>query len=199
MRQPKWYNIYELLEMIMEPNRSACEKYLRDNWELLTRVQGSTHNHQAWPGGYLDHITDAMNLAIVDFMTFNAIRRLPFTLSDLLFCIFWHDSEKPSSYEVGPDGTMQRIEALRSKPAQHAFRARRLEEYGVVLTPEQANALKYCEGEMGDYSNEHRAMGPLAAFCHRADIMSARVYFDYPKEQGDPWQGASRCRHKGDE
>ena len=169
VNQPRWHNIDELTDMMDEPNRSACKRYLRDKWELLIRVQGSTHNHQAWPGGYLDHITDAMNLALIDFLTFNRIRRLPFTLSDLLFCIFWHDSEKPSSYEVAPDGGMQRVEALRSKAAQHAFRAERLKEYGVVLTPEQTNALKYCEGEMGDYSNEHRVMGPLAAFCHRAD------------------------------
>ena len=193
---PTLYNIYEIVELIDEPNRSACKKYLSDNWKLLTRVQGSTNNHQAWPGGYLDHITDGMNLALVDYRTFNTIRPLPFTLSDLLFCIFWHDSEKPSSYEVGPDGNIRRIEALRSKTAQHAFRAKRLSEYGIVLTPEQANALKYCEGEMGDYSGEHRVMGPLAAFCHRADIMSARVYFDHPKEIGDPWLNAMRYRRE---
>ena len=58
---------------------------------------------------------------------------------------------------------------------------------------EQWDALKYVEGEMGDYSARRRVMNPLAAFCHLCDVASARIWFDFPKLGNDePWDGAQR-------
>jgi hypothetical protein len=70
MEQPKprtvtltldWLTIEENIDCIDEPHRSVCHRILEDNRQLFETVQGSTHNHQAWPGGYIDHITDGMN------------------------------------------------------------------------------------------------------------------------------------------
>ena len=122
------------------------------------------------------------------------IRPLPFLLSDALLIVFLHDIEKPWKYEIGLDGQLQHIPALDSKEAQHEFRARKLREYGIVLTLEQANAMRYVEGELYDYTNRHRVMGPLAALCHMADVASARLWFDHPMQENDPWLGARRIR-----
>lgn len=43
--------VEQMLEKIDEPNRSACQRILVDNRKLFEQIQGSTHNHQAWPGG----------------------------------------------------------------------------------------------------------------------------------------------------
>jgi hypothetical protein len=135
-----------------------------------------------------------MNIAIVLYERLSSIRPLPFSASDALLVVFLHDIEKPWKYEVGPSGQLQHIESLRTKEAQHEFRARKLQECGITLTSEQENAMKYVEGEFSDYTNRRRVMGPLAALCHLADVTSARIWFDHPTEQGDPWIGAKRIR-----
>jgi len=67
-----------------------------------------------------------------------------------------------------------------------------LRESGIALTAAQENALRYVEGESHEYSNRHRTMGPLAAFCHLCDVTSARIWFDHPLTEHDPWTGARR-------
>ncbi|MEK6891083.1 MAG: hypothetical protein AABX03_03005, partial [Nanoarchaeota archaeon] len=59
-----------------------------------------------------------------------------------------------------------------------------INKYGFELTSEQENALKYVEGEGEDYDPHKRAQLPLAAFVHICDVISARIWHDYPKEKG---------------
>ena len=176
--------------MIDEPNQSICLKILENNLELFKVVQGSSHNHQAWQGGYLDHIREVMNIGKVLYEQLNNIRPLPFNLSDVLLVLFLHDLEKPWKYEVF--NRQFRIKpALQNKDNQKDFRNKKLLEYGINLTPDQANGMKYCEGEHNDYSPNNRTMSPLAALCHIADTTSARIWFYHPCDN-DSWKGSAR-------
>ena len=192
MPQPPYDTVEDLVRLIDEPNRTACERLLEDHLALFHKVQGSTHNHQAWPGGYYDHVQEVMNIAVGLYAFFMSRRPLPFSLSDALLVVFLHDVEKPWKYELGPDGELQHIASQRTKAEQHDFRLWKLAEYGIALTAEQQNGLKYVEGEFEDYSNRRRIMGPLAAFCHLCDVTSARLWFDHPAADRDPWRGATR-------
>lgn len=192
--QPPYLAIEDLVDLIDEPNRSACRKLLADNRALFEKVQGSTHNHQAWPGGYVDHVTEIMNVALVDYRAWADVRPWPFSLSDALLVVFLHDVEKPWKYELGEDGQLRHLPAFATKEDAHRFRAAKLAEYGIALTPEQQNGLRYVEGELDEYSSRRRVMGPLAAFCHRCDVASARIWHDHPAADGDPWSGAARRR-----
>ena len=133
-------------------------------------------------------------IVIILYERLHLARPLPFSLSDALPVVFLHDIEKPWKYELGPNGQLQEKEALKTKAAQHEFRAQKLKEYGIILTPDQQNGMKYVEGEFNDYSNHRRVMNPLAALCHLADVTSARIWFNHPMEQNDPWIGAQRIR-----
>jgi len=186
-----YYDIEQSLKLVAEPHRSACLRILRENRGLFERVQGSTNNHQAWEGGYLDHVQEVLNIGRVLYDGLGSLRPLTFSLSDALLVLFLHDIEKPWKYRIAADGNLEHIPELRTKDAQHAFRMRKLTEYGIMLTDEQLNGLMYVEGELDDYTNTRRVMGPLAAFCHLADVTSARIWFDYPS---DPWPGATRER-----
>lgn len=192
--QIRYYTIEEMLEMTDEPNRSACKRILADNKKLFQTVQGSTHNHQNWLGGYYDHVQEIMNIVLVLYGIFNSIRPLPFSFSSALLIVFLHDIEKPWKYELDSDGQLRHIKAMETKQAQHEFRVQKLKEYGIVLTAEEENGMKYVEGELNDYSSKHRVMGPLAALCHLADVTSARLWFNHPMEKHDPWAGARRIR-----
>jgi hypothetical protein len=188
----QYVSIDDLVQLITEPNRTAVKKILADNRDLFGKVQGSTHNHQAWPGGYLDHVTEVMNIAVVLFQTLDAKRPLPFSISDILLVVFLHDIEKPWKYELGADGQLQHKATMLTKADHQRFRMAKLAEYGVMLSDDHENGLKYAEGELDDYSSRERKMRPLAALAHLCDVTSARIWFDHPVPTDDAWKGARR-------
>jgi hypothetical protein len=190
-----YLTIDQLAELIDEPYRTSCTNILRDNRKLFETVQGSTHNHQAWPGGFIDHITDGMNYARHLYAFDTAFgRRIPFTLSDTLLAFFLHDLEKPWRIEMGEDGVARNRAGLSTKEEFQAFREQKLVEYGLDLSPMLENGYKYAEGELKDYSSTRRVMNELAAFTHKVDNWCARGWYDYPKAENDEWVGAGRFR-----
>ncbi len=190
----KYLTLEEMIKikMIDPPNRGICWEILAGDRQLFRQARGSRKNHQAWIGGYLDHIIEVMNIAVLLYPVMNRTRELSFSLSDALLVLFLHDLEKPWKYEANDSGDVRLTRSLRDKESQHEFRLRKLREYGIKLTSEQSNALEHVEGRDGDYSGLTRVMGPLAAFCHLCDITSSRIWFDNPLETGDEWVGAKR-------
>lgn len=161
-----------LVKLIDEPNQTICIKFIDKNIKRLTHAKGSAIKHQAWPGGYIDHISEVMHIAHLLYPVLNAKRKLPFSLSDALLTLFLHDLEKPWKHiETGTDFT--KVEAKE-------FRKEKILEYGFELTDEHWNAIKYVEGENENYHPTKRMQGPLAAFIHCCDTLSARVWYDYP-------------------
>ena len=187
----------DLVQRIDGTRGLACVWILQEHRLLFLRAKGSSHNHQAWPGGYFDHVAEVMNIAFVLHPVLSALRPLPFTRSDALLVLFLHDIEKPWKYELDAEGNLCRRVEFASKAEEKAeakrFRDAKLKQYGIELTPEQANALRYVEGELDDYSGSRRVMNELAAFCHVCDVISARIWHDRPVPKGDPWPGARRA------
>ena len=179
----------QLLRLMDEPYRSACQRLLAEHGELFRSARGSSHNHQAWPGGYADHVRETMNIAVALYDALGQLRPVPFSLSDALVVMFVHDLEKPWAYEPTPEGWRRR-EGL--KENAHAFRLAQLEAAGVTLPANLERAVAFVEGEGEHYSNNSRGMSPLAAFSHMCDVASARLWHDYPRERDDPWAGAGR-------
>lgn len=187
---PPRRSVEELIGLIPGSAGAACACLVADHGGLLRRAPGSGHNHQAWPGGYWDHLAEVMNLAVVLHGRLDELRPLPFALPDALLVLFVHDLEKPWRHQGGG-------EALAAKADKAAFRLQMIGRYGIRLTDEQANALRYVEGEGADYSPRRRAMGPLAAFCHLCDTASARLWPEAPAAADDPWPGAARSAAPG--
>jgi hypothetical protein len=186
---PPYLSFAELLQRMDQPYGSAFRQVLARHDDLFRSARGSSHNHQAWIGGYADHVREVMNIAVVLYDTLDRLRPLPFSLSDALVVLFVHDLEKPWAYEdVG--GAWRRREGF--KENAHDFRLAKLTEAGVTLPAELERAVFFVEGEGSHYTNRTRGMSPLAAFCHMCDVASARLWHDYPREQDDPWIGAAR-------
>jgi hypothetical protein len=190
---PPYLTLDELLPRVDEPYRSAFHRLLAEHGETFRPARGSSHNHQAWAGGYLDHVREVLNVAVVLYDALGRLRPLPFALSDALVVLFVHDLEKPWAYEEAA-GDWRRRQGFSAKEDAHAFRLARLAEVGVVLPAELERAVFFVEGEGVQYSNRTRGMSPLAAFCHLCDVTSARLWPDHPRERGDPWEGAGRFR-----
>jgi len=191
MWRAPYFPIRQMLdEMIAEPNRSACLRLYDENEERFKTARGSTHNHQAWLGGYHGHIEDAMNYAILFYQAMAATGRpIPFALEDALLAIFLHDLEKPWRFDY-VDGAWQNTGLMKHKTQRAIFRQDKMKEYGIVLTETQDNAVFYAEGEGNDYRSDKRVMNELAGFVHMMDVMSARVYHDHPSND-DAWTGVT--------
>lgn len=159
-----------------------------DNRESFVEAMGSSGNHQAWKGGYLDHIAETMNIACQLYRTLSGLRKLPFELPDVLEVMFLHDIEKP--FKAGDKLLYKGKFTDATKSNRKQFRASIIEEYGITLTPAQENALRYVEGVPDcEYTPGERTMGELAAFCHCCDILSARLWHDKGKEIPAPaWE-----------
>lgn len=196
------YTLDEMVAMIDEPNRSICQQVVHNNRQLFQRAPGSSHNHQAWPGGYWDHVSEAMNIWLLLYGAFESTGRLDqlepqerFSRSDGLLVLFWHDIEKPWSfiYDNGnpvadENGRLLRPAALVGKAARKQLAEAKIAEYGVLLTPALRNALDYVEGiRDNDYSPFDRRMWPLAALCHACDMLSARAFYNFPLAANDAW------------
>ncbi|MEN9327703.1 MAG: hypothetical protein RI947_511 [Candidatus Parcubacteria bacterium] len=191
MKYP-YLSIEELLTFVDPANRAACVRILNENRDQFESVPGSSGKHQAWSGGYLDHITEVMNIAVMQYVLYQSLRPLPFNLGDALLVLFLHDIEKPWKY-VRFNGGYSILPEFVDKTTQRIFRESKLLEYSVELTAEQVNALRYVEGEHTDYSTDRRVMNELAAFCHICDIASARIWHNHPAED-DLWSGPRKKR-----
>ncbi len=172
--------LHTLLSLIDAPNKECCEKLYADNQVMFDTAAGSKTKHQAWEGGYVDHVRDIMNIAVRLYAELSSLRPLPFSLSDSLLILFLHDLEKPWKY-AGSDEQKQEVASFAD---YQDFVKHKINEYGFELTDDHLNALTYVHGEGDDYDPHVRVQWPLAAFVHICDTISARIWFDYPKETG---------------
>lgn len=158
----------------VEPNLATkCILLIREHHERIFKSKGSKTKHQAWDGGFSEHLVETFQIAVPLYDMMNDRRKLPFSISDVIFVLFIHDLEKPFKY-VEP---IQKITPSMVK----GFIMHLLAEFRIELTPEQLNALIYIHGEGEDYNPNERVQLPLAAFVHACDVLSARVWFDYPE------------------
>jgi hypothetical protein len=186
-------SISEHLELLPAGLRDSCQQIWRTYEKRFRNAPGSSHNHQAWPGGYADHIAEVLNYARHLYALDCALGRpMPFSLADAILVLFFHDIEKPFRLKWKHDGAIDNDPAMASKSASREMRENLLLRNGITLSAAQANALRYVEGEGADYSRDRRVMNELAAFCHKADVWSARQCYDHPRAEGDEWIGALR-------
>lgn len=172
-----YLDLTALMTLIPDPNRTKLWAIVREHQERFRVARGSSHNHQAWENGYLDHVVETMNIACQLYRTLNSLRRLEFSLSAALEVMFLHDIEKPFKKEKSLVWGMTTVEA--TKENRKLLRSRMIESYGICLSPSQENALRYVEGVPdSEYTPGERTMGELAAFCHTCDILSARLWHD---------------------
>lgn len=174
-----YYKLNDFLEMIDEPNRSSCRKIYLDNKKMFDKSKGSNVKHHSWVGGYIEHVEETMNIGINLYNTLNGLRKLDFSLSDVLILLFLHDLEKPWKYA----GTEKESEYVRGFSDYNDFIKEKINEYNFKLSDYQLKELKYIHGEGDDYDPNRNIQGPLSAFIHTCDVLSARVWHEFPKEK----------------
>jgi len=169
----------EGLISLMEPeHKRIAEMICEDYKDIIFVIPGSASKHQTWKGGYVSHIEESMNLAVILYHQLRVRRPLDFSLSAALFCLFLHDFDKVQRYRI-VDGKLQSKGAYDTDYV-NTTRTIIKESYGYTLTPEEFNALKYAHGEGDDFQpGGKRVMLPLATLVHCCDTISARIWHNY--------------------
>lgn len=150
--------------------------------DAFYKAKGSKVKHQAWEGGYVQHLEEIMGIAF-HFYDLYKERKQDFSLADALVVLFLHDFEKIFKYG-GNEAMLKEFnefcEQSDSDDPKLAFVLHQASIFGFDLSDAKLNALKYIHGEGDDYSPTENVMGALATFCHCCDVWSARIWHEYP-------------------
>lgn len=181
-------SLMDWIERIEGPNQEIVMRVMQDPEisELIMTAPGSRAAHQAFPGGYQEHVRQTMFIAshLYDLVILTGLmEQLPqheqFTESDALLVLFLHDIEKPFLFRCDSDGSVS-IRTPMTKPERTQFRTDFIERFGFILDERHQNALDFVEGVRDHlYVPGNRADKPLAAICHAADNTSARAFYNY--------------------
>ena len=155
------------LNYVDEPLRDKLLSLLEYLYKEFPDAPGSSGNHQAYPGGYYDHIAACMYNGVELYNIFIRDTDSDISLSDMMAVLFLHDIEKPVKYSPDKD---------KWPTSDGEIRSVLFETFYIILSSEIELGLRYIHGECDDYRKDKRVMTPLCALCHCADVISARVF-----------------------
>lgn len=177
LKHASWMRVFHL---IGKPNDERCWDLYRAHMNEIVPARGSKSKHQAWEGGYIDHVVETVGIAEKLYETMNDMRPLPFSLPDAALVLYIHDLEKPFKH-LKEKGKIVDRKDLKDPKQRKQFVRKLLKKFKIKLTSEQDLAYQYIEGEGNDYDPHKRVQNPLGAFCAACDNFSARIWFDYPR------------------
>lgn len=155
--------IEDYFHLISTERLSPIKKFHAKHLSLINEAKGSASKHQAWKGGYRNHLEQCLALGDHLYREFDFPVKVV-RAESVVIVLYFHDIEKIFKYTNGEiiDKWEYYTKTL-------------LEEYGINFTLEELNALRYVHGEGDDYCGE-RVMNELAGFCHAVDVLSARCF-----------------------
>lgn len=169
---------------------------LRDEL-MIAPASGKTYFHNAFPGGYLDHVLRVTETALKVASLYKTIEGdINFTKQELIFAALHHDLGKlgtedgPYYVEQDSDWHRKRGELYRQNENIQYFKAPErglfmLQKYGVPITQTEWLAIKLSDGIYDDGNKSYLInFAPYAMktnlpyIIHWADHMSSRVEND---------------------
>jgi len=190
-------DLHEIVDLVGQPNRESVINAYVQNAERIAATPGARKKHQAWPGGYLDHVVYATNYALALHNLHQSIGFKPdHHEEDIALVMLIHDFGKVARYQREGEGYGY---VENPDEAEHTFFDKAMHDFKFQLTDNQLNALEFIHGEGAKYTPKGRLMLPLATVCHEADTWQARYCPDNPlPDRTDPWPGAFRHYEKED-
>lgn len=174
---------YQLLKKQITGDRQTPILNVYEHYhDIFHFAKGSNVKHQAWQGGYADHITECLEINEIYYNGLNKKRKLDeFTLEEAAISLFFHDFEKPFKY--GPDtdpvcAALQKRNQRREDWEKtkwdmiHECETR----FGFTLSDREREAIHLTHGEGDDYSPDRNVATPLSAHIHNCDTASARIW-----------------------
>lgn len=148
---------------------------------VLRNVNGSMSASFNWPGGYLNHVEDAFEIAGSLFQVASVSSKI--NLEEAYITLYFHDIERPVRYARSqglslPDGIADTELGISSGGRQN-FYSEVLPQLGIVLNERELHALRYFH-EVDRLAAVKLVAGErLAGFCQSCDVLSHRKAESY--------------------
>jgi hypothetical protein len=194
-------NYNKFMELIDADSRAP---QLRDMYEhfknelLISPASGKTHFHNAFPGGYLDHVLRVAETALKVAGLYKTMEGdINFTKQELIFAALHHDFGKLGNPEEGPyyveqdsDWHRKRGELYKQNEHLQYMKAPErglflLQKYGIQITQNEWLAIKLSDGLYDEGSKSYLVnFAPYAMktnlpyIIHWADHIASRVEND---------------------
>lgn len=191
IEQAMRFRLLDWLNTVIDDDRrlqlNALYLHYRD---LFDKLPASATLHQTWPGGLKDHLAVMCWRAWAEYGLNNAMcGENKYTWDSVIVAIFCHDAEKLSKYAPAEDPRTAPYHATLTYGAgwedvKWAMLHDWHDQFGLELTHDEWNAVKYTHGEGADYTKTHRVSGPLAAMVGNVDRWSAREFPDFGRGMG---------------
>ena len=181
-----------LLENLRDPRRSQIlafhhHPFIRNKISYVSR--GAETKHQAWVGGYADHLRDIAFYLEVMYKALAGFD-LPFIfdLESSIICGYFHDFDKivrdtKKGLKEGiftAEEVDEHVAALLVGNKNTWFSEMLPKYFGIAFSETELNALKFAHGELeAEQASDIALMTQLAAFTHIGDNNSARFSPDF--------------------
>jgi len=193
------------LERIFSGERLEKLKHLYSETEYGYRVimapaSAKEHYHNAYPGGYLDHIINVLTTSFGVKKLYEARGgTIDFTDEELAFATMHHDLGKLGDKEQGEYYLIQESDWHRKNKGEiYKFNSNLqymdvtdralfiLQQYGIVCTWKETLAIKLsdglyheaCKSYLMSYNPDHELKTNLPRIVHIADYISCRCEYD---------------------
>jgi hypothetical protein len=173
--------LFDFLNEMEDSRKNVLLQIYKKHNDLFHYAAGSGHNHQAWQGGYADHIAEILRINEITYTALLNIRPLDFSKDSATIALFFHDIEKPFRYGPAGDARCDKWRKKFTTPnewekAKWMILDEMREEFNFSFTEDEINALTYTHGEGHDHRKDKRVSSPLAAHVHHCDNASARIW-----------------------
>lgn len=196
------YNIFkDICKKYLFENRPQIEKLLKDYEDklLFSPASSYAHYHNAFPGGYIDHVLRVINFAVAEYSTWKSDGlRCDFTPEELVFSAVFHDFGKLGlpeyeSYVVNPSKWhRENLGKLYEKDKNQPWLTNTdatlfiLQRYNIQCTLNEYYAIRLHDGLYEDsnktyyisQSTEQKLRSNIPYILHIADMKAARFEFE---------------------
>jgi len=165
---------------------------------ILAPASGRTNYHNAFPGGYNDHVINVVKMALKTKDLWEEMGAvIDFTEEELVFSALFHDLGKIGDGEK--DGYIQQTDKWRRDKLREAYQPNSelqfmliqdrslyvLQKYGIPLTFNEYMGIRLHDGIYDDANKayyfsrteEAKMKGNLVYILHHADFLAARVEY----------------------
>lgn len=204
--QEKYDKFLEGIKKAFKNNPERVEKllhmYSEDELGLslaISPASGNVHYHNAYPGGYIDHVENVVNIAIqMHKMYVNNGGKPNYELEELIFAAFHHDLGKlgdgfepnyvpnDSKWHIENQGKVyvRNPHILRMEATDRTFWL--LQHYGIDITENEWFGIKLADGMYRDenkwyfvnYSPENFLQVRIPYILHWSDHMATTIERD---------------------
>ena len=200
--QANWDRLMKAIDVYVQDERGDKLKAMYEDMQeqiIFLPASGKPHYHNAFVGGYVDHVLRVLELAIKTKKFWEASgAHINFTDEELAFAAINHDLGKVG--DTGKAGYIEQTDKWRKDKLQEYFTPNKelpfmlmqdrslylLQKYGVSMTENEYMAIRLHDGIYDDankayfisHNPDSKFRSNIVNILHQADFMASKIEYD---------------------